>query len=77
MEEEVDVIKIVPADAIISVGLPSHDTTSNASAGATLKAILEKLPEASNFHVACHGKQDPNNALNSGFILENATLTVA
>ncbi len=39
--------------------------------------IVEKLPQATILHLACHGTQDQANPLDSGFILANhETLTV-
>ena len=38
---------------------------------------MEKLPEASILHLACHGHQDPHNPLESGFIMHDGMLTVA
>ena len=43
----------------------------------TAKAILNKLPDASILHLACHGHQHPQNALDSGFVMQDSMLTVA
>jgi len=43
----------------------------------TASAILERLPDATILHLACHGYQDPANPLESGFVMQDAMLTVA
>jgi CHAT domain-containing protein len=43
----------------------------------TLARIRETLPDASVVHLACHGHQYPGQPLDSGFVLRDATLTVA
>lgn len=35
----------------------------------SVENVLKKLPEASVLHLACHGNQDPDDPLNSGFVL--------
>lgn len=42
----------------------------------TVEAILGILPDAEVLHLACHGHQDPEHPLNSGFVMEDAMLTV-
>jgi CHAT domain-containing protein len=44
---------------------------------ATAAEIQERLPEASILHLACHGHQDPNHPLDSGFVMHDAMLTVS
>ncbi|KAK0186643.1 CHAT domain-containing protein [Armillaria mellea] len=42
----------------------------------TVSQVLEQLPGASIVHLACHGHQDQDSPLNSGFSLEDGSLTV-
>jgi CHAT domain-containing protein len=44
--------------------------------GATAGLLLKKLPEASILHLACHGYQDRDNALKSGFVMSDQMLTI-
>lgn len=42
----------------------------------TAEAILEKLPHATILHLACHGHQNPNDPLKSGFVMRDEMLTI-
>lgn len=42
-----------------------------------IKAVTSRLADASIAHFACHGVQDAENALDSGFCLRDGVLTVA
>jgi CHAT domain-containing protein len=44
--------------------------------GLQSKDLLNKLPETAILHLACHGLQNPRNALQSGFVLSDTTLTI-
>jgi hypothetical protein len=74
--EEASIIEAsLPEGAVISVcgksGAGDGDTTR-----ITAGALLDKLPEATILHLACHGYQDPDNALNSGFVMSDEMLTI-
>ncbi|TCD68794.1 hypothetical protein EIP91_009808 [Steccherinum ochraceum] len=43
----------------------------------TRAAVLQRLTEASILHLACHGKQDQKNPLDSGFYLRDGMLKVS
>jgi CHAT domain-containing protein len=47
------------------------------SAGATVGAVVERLPGTSLLHLACHGQQDEDDPLQSGFCLRDGRLTIA
>lgn len=49
----------------------------SASEGAQIQDVIDKLPQASLLHLACHGEQDLDDPLNSGFGLRDGRLTVA
>lgn len=51
-------------------------TQESAREGARVQAVLEKLPEASIFHLACHGEQDSKDPLRSRFCLRDGRLTI-
>jgi CHAT domain-containing protein len=74
--EEVSAVKgQLPAKTIIPI--PGTDDTLNENnRGIISNVLLDKLPEATILHLACHGHQDPDNALNSGFVLSNEMLTI-
>jgi CHAT domain-containing protein len=43
---------------------------------AGVQTIIQNLPQASVFHLACHAQQDPNDPLDSGFDLVDGRLTL-
>jgi CHAT domain-containing protein len=42
-----------------------------------LADILEEMEDATVIHLACHGQQDPEEPLESGFMLQDGLLTVS
>ncbi|EIN09410.1 hypothetical protein PUNSTDRAFT_133202 [Punctularia strigosozonata HHB-11173 SS5] len=44
--------------------------------GMTAQMLLDKLPEATLLHLACHGRQDAECPLNSGFVMRDKLLTI-
>lgn len=64
-----EIAKIVPPQDLIY--LASSDQLDFEGKLTSVKNVLEKLPEASILHLACHGTQDTHNPLKSGFILAN------
>jgi CHAT domain-containing protein len=76
----VDEVKIVrhllPTASIIPLP-PSSDCTLDPSSGVTKEDIFSRLPDASIFHVSCHGHQDVHDPIDSGFILRDEKLRLA
>jgi CHAT domain-containing protein len=65
----------LPEGALIY--LPGTDDHADGdSEGVTAIALLDKLPEATILHLACHGCQDAENALRSGFVMSDEMLTI-
>jgi CHAT domain-containing protein len=75
-KEEGNTVKAtLPKGAVIS--LHCMDNAANEdTGGVTANALLEKIAEATILHLACHGRQDPENALNSGFVMSDEMLTI-
>jgi hypothetical protein len=70
--EEVETVKAaLPGGNLVSI----HDAMDDVD-GVTASALLDKLPEATILHLACHGRQDPDNVLNSGFAMSDEILTI-
>ncbi|KAA1476449.1 hypothetical protein DENSPDRAFT_843415 [Dentipellis sp. KUC8613] len=70
VKREIEAIKnIVPAQNLI---LPATDET-----GSTLSSTVQALGDASLVHFACHGQQNANDALESGFVLDGGRLTLS
>jgi CHAT domain-containing protein len=72
VEEASTVEAVLPEGAVISVA----GTEDTANGEVTAKGLLDRLPEATILHLACHGRQDPENALNSGFVMSDEMLTI-
>jgi CHAT domain-containing protein len=73
--EEVESVKAaLPGDNLVSI--PDMIDNVDGDTGVTVSALLDKLPEATVLHLACHGRQDPDNALNSGFVMSDKMLTI-
>jgi CHAT domain-containing protein len=74
--EEISSVKAaLPEGTCISIP-GTDDTSSGDIGGVTAKALLDKLPEATILHLACHGCQDSENALSSGFVMSDEMLTI-
>lgn len=58
---------------------PGEDLLNDpkAEAGASAQTILDMLPEASVLHLACHGVQNADSPLDSGFIMRDGMLTIS
>lgn len=61
--------KIVPPENLVY--LAGNDQLDFTGEHTSVQNVLEKLPEASVLHLACHGEQDMHNPVKSGFILAN------
>jgi hypothetical protein len=73
---------VVSSSSLVSAIDPSQMVDSDSDSlqdapGLTVAGVLVALPYASLVHFACHGHQDPYNALSSGFWFRDGTLTVA
>ncbi len=66
-EELREIAQVVPSYNLLSVG----DAVEVDLEGrrTSVKNVVEKLPEASVLHLACHGTQNPRDPMSSGFIL--------
>lgn len=69
--------EIQSAARILSVTSPKVlDDSGSHESFPTVHAVLDYLPQASLFHLACHGVHEPANPLQSGFILHDGRLTL-
>jgi CHAT domain-containing protein len=66
---------ILPKGILISLSDVNNGLITE-NGGVTAGALLEKLPEATILHLACHGHQDPEDALKSGFVMSDKMLTI-
>ena len=67
-ELQVAIDAVSPEDLIYLGGSDKPDLEGIRT---TVANVLEKLPEASVLHLACHGVQDVDDPLRSGFVLAN------
>jgi CHAT domain-containing protein len=74
--EEARVVRqVLPEGTLIE--LPDADDVLSAEGrGMTTATLLEKLPGATILHLACHGRQDAKNAVQSGFVMRDGVLTI-
>jgi CHAT domain-containing protein len=54
----------------------SEDSLEMAGEGITAETLLANLPDATILHLACHGHQNSENALQSGFVMSDKILTI-
>lgn len=59
-----------------SATIVGDSTLSKRESGSTRQAVLERISNVSILHMACHGEQDKDNPLQSGFCLRDGRLTV-
>jgi CHAT domain-containing protein len=74
-EETAGIEAILPKGTLISLRGVDNELISEGG-GVTAGTLLEKLPEANILHLACHGHQDSEDALKSGFIMSDEMLTI-
>jgi CHAT domain-containing protein len=75
--EEVKTVKTaLPRESLVSITRGFDNFVDGDTGGVTASALLDKLPEATILHLACHGRQDPDNALKSGFVMSDEMLTI-
>jgi hypothetical protein len=75
-QEEVSAVKAALPDGTLISIRGTNETVNGDTSGVTAGALLEKLPEATILHLACHGRQNPDNALESGFVMSDEMLTI-
>lgn len=71
--EEISTIKKFLDDKHISLGNPSNAVVLY---DAKSQALQEELPTTDILHIACHGDQDSNDPLQSGFLMADEKLTI-
>ncbi|EIN08479.1 hypothetical protein PUNSTDRAFT_68531 [Punctularia strigosozonata HHB-11173 SS5] len=65
----------LPKGAAISLTSPANKSSEDDSE-LTMQLLIDKLPQATILHLACHGYQDPENPLKSGFVMRDEMLTI-
>jgi CHAT domain-containing protein len=66
----------LPAGAQLALPRMEDSDTSVADDRATAGALIASLPDADVLHLACHGYQDAQNPLLSGFVMSDEMLTI-
>ena len=79
--QAIHAVREIPPSAIIPLD-PTDDVTVVQTAkgipvGMSVRAVLDKLPDTTILHLACHGKQNETNPLQSALILRDGTLLVS
>jgi CHAT domain-containing protein len=65
----------IPDGALIALH-DSEDSLAMAGEGISAQMLLQNLPDTNILHLACHGHQNPENALQSGFVTSDKILTI-
>jgi CHAT domain-containing protein len=74
--EEVEAVRAsMPEGTLIALRDP-EGTLTPAGEGIRAETLLANLPNATILHLACHGHQNPENALHSGFVMSDGILTI-
>jgi CHAT domain-containing protein len=73
--EEIEAVKTVMSPQLL-IQAKQESETLNAELGASAQALMDKLPEATILHLACHGYQDPKDPIKSGFMMQDEMLTI-
>ncbi|EIN05296.1 hypothetical protein PUNSTDRAFT_74979 [Punctularia strigosozonata HHB-11173 SS5] len=74
-EEMCAVREALPDGATIALP-PSDDALIGVEGGISADTFLHLLPQATILHLACHGQQNPENPLMSGFVMRDNLLTI-
>lgn len=80
VDEVKSIVGVVPGEMLIS--LTDEDNVllsiegNNNWGGLRAQTLLDHLPGAAILHLACHGIQDPELPLKSGFVMQDRTLTI-
>jgi CHAT domain-containing protein len=65
----------IPQGALID--LPkTEDSIAMEGEGISAETLLTNIPDAAILHLACHGHQNSDNALQSGFVMSDKILTI-
>jgi CHAT domain-containing protein len=77
--EELEALsRLIPTESILQVaGVKPVNQGDGVYQMVTVNQVLDALPHAAVVHLACHGYQDPENPLKSGFCLSDGKLTIA
>ncbi|EIN04764.1 hypothetical protein PUNSTDRAFT_75909, partial [Punctularia strigosozonata HHB-11173 SS5] len=74
--DEVSYIRdALPKESLIPL-LPEDDALVGDGGGMSAKGLLDKLPKATILHLACHGQQNSDDPLKSGFVMRDEMLTI-
>ncbi|EIN04386.1 hypothetical protein PUNSTDRAFT_146593 [Punctularia strigosozonata HHB-11173 SS5] len=76
VDEIQNVAEILPADSLMPIP-DTEDARVGDGRGVHAQTLLDRLPEANILHLACHGMQDPENPLESGFVMRDGILNIA
>jgi CHAT domain-containing protein len=74
--EEAKAVRASMPDGTLIALRDTEDSLATASEGITAEALLANLPDTTILHLACHGHQNSENALQSGFVMSNVILTI-
>ena len=75
--KEVEAVRsALPEEALIELPEVDGGSSGDAGDGITAEALLRLLPQVTILHLACHGHQNGDNPLQSGFVMQDEMLTI-
>jgi CHAT domain-containing protein len=75
LDEVESVGRVMPERLLIPLPREDDSLARNGN-GLRRQTFLEKLPEATILHLACHGVQNTGDPLRSGFVMQDGLLTI-
>jgi CHAT domain-containing protein len=73
--EEIEAVKAaMPSESLVALGHAASALTVDE--GVKAQTLLDRLPEATILHLACHGLQDATDPLKSGFVMQDERITI-
>ena len=69
LDEVTSIARTLPDDSLLQTG--------SAIGASTVRDVTDLLARATIVHLACHGRQDPDSPLSSGFFLTDGKLTIS
>jgi CHAT domain-containing protein len=77
VQEVEEVASVVPSSVLVS--LPAHEGSKvdGLIPGITSESLMARLPYANIVHLACHGVQNQESPLDSGFLMHDGLLTIS
>ncbi|EIN04735.1 hypothetical protein PUNSTDRAFT_75870, partial [Punctularia strigosozonata HHB-11173 SS5] len=74
--DEVGIVRDALPEGVVIPLYPEDDALTGDGGGMRAETLLENLPQANILHLACHGHQNAEDPLKSGFVMRDEMLTI-